>query len=328
MVLLIKSTIYCSKCGKGNVIDSPLEGIRFRCVNCNELNQVQARKPADEGAKRLKEVYHQRSQQTGAAPNMQSRVASFRYKKTLVDKNIDLLEKVEAMEKESLELKNEYLEMTHQLSIHENNPPPQVDNDQLKQIKTEIEKVSEMGGKLSGLEDIKEILLNIQTEPTKALDFSELKEFLQKIINTESEKIASIGQQISEFAEIKNAISKLQSEPANMPDISEVKDIFQKEFKSIQHVLNTIAGEVRVLRKEIDDVTRKINSGQVNMGSSANQQQQTSLGDSNIAPEKTTQFLAVPENEENRGEPKSPSTGKKGSKSFKAVSDKLKSLKL
>lgn len=310
------------------MIDSPLEGIRFRCVNCNELNQVQARKPTDDGAKRLKEVYHQRAQQTGAAPNPQSRVASFRYKKTLVDKNIDLLEKVEAMEKESLELKNEYLEMTHQLSIHENNPTPTVDNDQLKQIKTEIEKVSEMGGKLSGLEDIKEILLNIQTEPPKTLDFSELKEFLQKAINSESEKITGLGQQLSELSEIKSLITKLQAEPVVSPGISEVKDIFQKEFKSIQHVLNSIAGEVRVLRKELEDVSRKLNSGQYNLSSGGDQHRQTHLGDTNIAPEKTTQFLAVPENEENKGEQKSPSTGKKGSKSFKAVSDKLKSLKL
>lgn len=326
---MIKSTIYCSKCGKGNVIDSPLEGIRFRCVNCNELNQVQARKPADEGAKRLKEVYHQRSQQAGAAPNPQSRVASFRYKKTLVDKNIDLLEKVEAMEKESLELKNEYLEMTHQLSAHENTPlAPVVDNEQLKQIKTEIEKVSEMGGKLSGLEDIKEILLNIQTEPAKTVDFSEIKVFFQNILNAESEKITGLGQKLGELSEMKSILANQQAGPAIAPDLSEVKEIFQKEFKSIQHVMNSIAGEVRVLRKELEDVSRKLNSGQFNVSSSGVQHHQSSLGETNIAPEKTTQFLAVPENEGDKGEQKSSSTGKKGSKSFKAVSDKLKSLKL
>lgn len=303
---MIKSTIYCSKCGKGNVIESPSEGHRFRCVNCNELNQVQVRKVAEDGAKRLKEVY-QRTQQNAPGSNLPGRVASLRHKKTLVDKNIDLLEKVEAMEKESLELKNEYLEMTHQLSLKENIPNHSVDKEQWQQIKTDIEKVSEMGGKLSGIEDIKEILLNIQTEPAKTVDFSDIKAFFQKELKAEIDKLANI--------------------PAVSADFSDIKEMVQKEMKSVQHVVNTIAGEVRVLRKELEEVSRKLMSGQMSISS---HQQSTALpSDSNIAPEKTTQFLAVPEgSDESKGEQKPSSTGKKGSKSFKAVSDKLKSLKL
>ena len=307
---MIKSTIYCSKCGKGNVIESPSEGHRFRCVNCNELNQVQARKPAEDGAKRLKEVY-QRTQQNVPSNNLPGRIATLRHKKTLVDKNIDLLEKVEAMEKETLELKNEYLEMTHQLSQKEsqsNNTA--VDKEQWQQIKTDIEKVSAIGGKLSGLDDIKEILLNIQTEPPKAVDFTDIKSFFQK--------------------ELKAELEKLSSSTAPTPDFTEIKDIFQKEMKSLQHVMNTVAGEVRVLRKELEEVSRKLMSGQVAVGSSSSSPSSSVMPkEPNVSGDKTTDFIAMPETgDEARGEPKSPSTGKKGSKSFKAVSDKLKSLKL
>ena len=111
---MVKSTIYCSKCGKGNIIESPSDGHRFRCVNCNELNQVQSKKAPEDATRSLKDVY-QRPQPAGPAGNLPGRMASFRNKKTLVDKNIDLLEKVEAMEKETLELKNEYLEISNGL---------------------------------------------------------------------------------------------------------------------------------------------------------------------------------------------------------------------
>lgn len=322
---MIKSTIYCSKCGKGNVIESPSEGHRFRCVNCNELNQVQVRKPAEDGAKRLKEVY----QKNTTSGNLPGRVGNLRHKKTLVDKNIDLLEKVETMEKEALELKNEYLEMTHQLSLKESSENTSIDKKQWQEIKTDIEKVTEMGGKLSGLEDIKEILLNIQTEPAKTVDFSEMKTFFQKELKAELEKHAKNSDNQSEFGEIRDLLVKSQGEPAKELDFSEIKELFQKEMKSVQHVVNTIAGEVRVLRKELEDVSRKLMSGQFSSASNVSQQNNVLPRDSNIAPEKTTQFLAVPENGDIPvGEQKPSSLVKKGNKSFKAASEKLKSLKL
>jgi hypothetical protein len=296
-------------------------------VNCNELNQVQSKKAPEDATRSLKDVY-QRPQSAGSAGNLPGRVASFRNKKTLVDKNIDLLEKVEAMEKETLELKNEYLEMTHQLSVHEANPPANVDNDQLKQIKTEIEKVSAMGGKLSGLEDIKEILLSIQTEPAREVDFSDIKSFIQKELKSDLEKLANNSDHKIGLLEIKDALSKILLSPSKAADFTDIKDFIQKEIKSSQHVMNTIAGEVRVLRKELEDISRKINSGQLSH-SQAQPSQSMPTVSSNIAPEKTTEFIPVPgSSEDPAGDLKSSSVGKKGSKSFKAVSDRLKSLKL
>lgn len=316
-----KSTIYCSKCGKGNIIESPIDGFRFRCINCNELNQVQAKKVPDDVSKRLREVY-QRSQQQSANNQPQAgRAANFRHKKTLVDKNIDLLEKVESMEKETLEIKNEYLEMTHQLSLKENSPAG-IDKEQLQEIKTEILKATESGVKVSMIDELKEMLMNIQTEPPKAVDFSELKSFFQKEIKSEMEKLAQASTALDSLSEIKALVAKGAS-----GEHSDLKELIAKELKSVQHVVNTIAGEVRVLRKEMEEVVKRIDanpSGQIPAHNAVN------FESSGPIPDKTTQFLAVDINveEAGKGEQKPSSSAKKGSKSFKAVSDKLKSLKL
>ncbi|PCJ61901.1 MAG: hypothetical protein COA79_06295 [Planctomycetota bacterium] len=261
---MAKSTFYCSHCGKGNVVDSPINGQKFNCLNCRQTNTIDI---IVDNVQRVKEM----SKRQPVAHNT-NQLANIHRKKTLLDKNIDLLEKIEEMESDSQHLKSEYLEMTKQISVPSNS-----------------------GG--------------ISEE-----QFDELKKSLDVIgtVKEELESFQGLKDQVEKITSLVEIVNELKSNQKNL----------SKESSSSQHVMNNIAGDVQSLRKSVEGLISSVNNISTQTVAIA-----TDSSPSPLVPQNTTQILVTDE-EEQKSEKSVISQPKRKSRSFKAVSDKLKSLKL
>ncbi len=296
-IYLARNTVYCSQCGKGNiVVDAIAEVNQFICISCNAVNILKAQQ--EQGTRRLKDVYEQNQQTAG---DRQNRMATLRRKKTLVDKNIDLLERVEAMERDALQMKNEYLEMTKELSKASTVAPP-----------TETSGVA--------IEEVREMFIGLQEI---VLDVQE--QLVQSKENKESFAI--------DFDEVELRVASALSsnqKPAFEPDI------FLQEFKTVQHVLNTIAGEVRSVKQELGELRSQINEiknidfSSISRSNDSAESESGSRGSYDAPSPMTTQILAADKDVggEERKESSIAVKPLKGSNKLKAMSEKLKNLKL
>lgn len=269
---MAKSTFYCSHCGKGNVVSAPINGQKFNCLNCRQTNTVLIQIDGESNAQSLKEIT-QRQPVTVAG----SQTSNIHRKKTLLDKNIDLLEKIEDMEADNVQLKSEYLEVSKQLSLA-SNAEGGISEEQFEEIKTSLEVINS--------------------------------------VKTELDSFQNLKVQVEEMSGLFDLVNELKS---NQEKVS-------KEASSTQHVLNNVAGDVQAIKKGLDGIINSINNISVN--ASVQPAAPSSTSSSGMAPQNTTQILTADEPASTQSYAQSATKPKKRSRSFKAVSDKLKNLKL